>query len=494
MNLLIGVDLGTTGCKAVVYDEAGTVLGESYLELDLITLSDVMIEQSPDAWWEAMVRAVGLALAAAHADREAVRGIAISSQGIAFVLLDAQDRPLGNAISWLDGRATVECARILARYSARSLFQITGKRAAPFYVLPKLLWVRAQQPEVWRRARRLLMAHDYLVYRLCGERVTDHSLAGGTLLYDLHRQDWSQELLDAFDIPADLLPPVCWAGTRVGTLRPEAAAALGLTTAVVVAVGGQDQKCAALGAGLVAGTASVSLGTASAVVQLLDRPATDPQLRIPTFAFVQPACWVLEGVVATAAGCLRWYRDTLAPGASYADLDAEAAGAPPGSDGLYFYPHLSGASSPHWLSAGRGALHGLSLATSRSHLTRALMEGVAFQIRENLAITEEIGGPVAQVILFGGGARSGLWRAIIGDVLARPVVWPRTMETASGGAAMLAGTGSGVFATLDEARGRMLAPLGRREPDAAVVALYVQHYERYRRVEAALLSLASEHP
>lgn len=486
MTLLIGIDLGTTGCKAAVYDEAGAALGEAYLEYGLIALSDVMIEQDPQAWWELTRRAIGLALKAANADRSAVAGIAVSSQGISFVLLDAAGRPLGNAISWLDSRATAECAEILARFPAAELFRITGKRAAPFYVLPKLLWLRSHRPEAWRQARMILMGHDYLVYRLCGERVTDHSLAGGTLLYDLAGQDWSPALFEAFAIPRELLPPVRWAGTPVGTLRPAVAAELGLRPEVVVAVGGQDQKCAALGAGITDGVAAVSLGTASAIVQMLERPVTDGQMRIPTFPFVQPARWVLEGVVGTAAGSLRWYRDVLAPGLSYGALDAEAAAVPAGSGGVLFYPHLGGATSPHWADAARGAFHGLSLATTRGHLTRAVLEGIAYQIRENLEITEALAGPVARVNLYGGGAKSALWREIIADVLGRPVAWPQTAETASLAAAMLAGVGCGVFASLDTAVGAM-RPAAHLQWPTSRAAAYAELYALYRRIERQLL-------
>lgn len=490
MTQLIGIDLGTTGCKAVVYDEHGAALGEGYLEYGLITLSDVMIEQDPHAWWDLTRRAVELALSASGIDRRGVRGIAVSSQGISFVLLDEAGRPLGNAINWLDGRATAECEQITRRFSAEHLFRLTGKRVAPFYVLPKLLWVRENQPERWRRARRVLMGHDYLVYRLCGEQVIDHSMAGGALLYDLAALDWSQALLDAFDIPRDLLPPLRWAGTRAGTLLPSVAEELGLAADVVVAVGGQDQKCAALGAGIADGAATVSLGTASAIEQVLDQPATDPDMRIPTFPFVRPGRWVLEGVVGTAAGSLRWYRDTMAPGVPYGVLDDEAAAVAPGSGGVLFYPHLGGAGSPHWLSAARGAFHGLSLATTRGHLTRAVLEGVAYQVRANLAVTEHIGGPVDRVVLFGGGARSNVWREIIGDVLGRPVAWTQTVETAGLGAAMLAGLGSGVFASLDEARQRMLVPLPPRDPHPARAAQYAEQYDAYRHVETRLLGLA----
>lgn len=486
MALLIGVDLGTTGCKATVYDDGGAALGESYLEYGLIARSDTMIEQDPQAWWDLTVRAIGLALEAAHADRSAVAGIAVSSQGISFVLVDAAGQPLGNAINWLDGRATEECAAILERCGADELFRRTGKRAAPFYVLPKLLWIRRHQPEVWRQARRLLMGHDYLVYRLCGEQVTDHSLAGGTLLYDLAGQDWTEALLETFAIPRELLPALCWSGTPVGALRPAVAAALGLRADVVVAVGGQDQKCAALGAGIGDRSATVSLGTASAIVQLMDRPATDPLMRIPTFAFVQPMRWVLEGVVGTAAGSLRWYRDTVAPGIPYRVLDQEAEEVPAGSDGVLFFPHLGGASSPHWLSRARGTFHGLSLATTRGHLTRAVLEGVAYQIRENLEITEEVAGPAAGVILYGGGAKSALWREIIGDVLGRPIGWTATAETAGLGAAMLAGVGCGAFAALEEAVGAMRPAIHPRQPTGRA-ARYAERYAAYRQVEARLL-------
>jgi xylulokinase len=486
MALLIGIDLGTTGCKAVVYNDAGRALGESYLEYGLITLSATMVEQDPLAWWDLTVQAVNAALEAAAADRRAVRGIAVSSQGISFLLLDEADRPLGNAINWLDGRATAECDDILARHGAETLFALTGKRAAPFYILPKLLWIRRHAPEKWRAARRLLMGHDYLVYRLCGAHVTDHSLAGGALLYDLAGLDWSGALLDAFAIRRDLLPEVRWAGTPAGTLRPEVAEALGLRREVVVAVGGQDQKCAALGAGIDDRTATVSLGTASAIEQLMAAPSTDPAMRIPAFTFLQPGRWVLEGVVGTAAVSLRWLRDILGAD-GYAGLDAGAAAVPPGSDRVRFYPHLAGAGSPHWQADARGSFHGLSLATSRGHLARAVMEGVAFQVRENLEVTQALAGRAERVIAFGGGARSALWRAILGDVLDRPLAWAETVETAGLGAAMLAGAGCGFFSSVDEAQRRMLPPLAVRPPDPADAAAYAAAFEAYRRFENFLL-------
>jgi xylulokinase len=487
MGLLLGIDLGTTGCKAAVYAQEGNLLGESYLEYGLITRSPTMIEQDPRAWWNLTCRAVELVLDQAQVNRNAVRGLALSSQGISFVLLDASGRLLGNAISWLDTRAAEESAAIVERYPAERLFALTGKRAAPFYVLPKLLWLRRKRPELWRRVHKVLMGHDYLVYRFCGEAVTDHSMASGTLLYDLQALDWSGELLEAFEIPVEILPAVRWSGTPVGVLKPEIAEQLHLRPDTVVSVGGQDQKCAALGVGIQDNTATLSLGTASAITRVVDRPVIDPQMRVPTFTFVVPSRWVLEGVILTGGGSLRWYRETICGNVPYTKLDEEARPVPRGAEGVLFYPHLSGAGSPHWQSQARGIFCGLALATTRAHLTRALLEGVAYQIRENLSVMEELAGPEKRAIVFGGGAKSAVWRDIIGDVINRPLAWTSTVETASRGASMLAGLGCGLFPTLEYARDAMVGSMIHREPDPEAARAYDQHFDRYARVEASLL-------
>jgi xylulokinase len=489
MGFMLGIDLGTTGCKAVVYNAAGGCLGESYLEYGLITLSSTMIEQDPHIWWALTCQVAEQALKISQVDRQAVKGIAVSSQGISFVLLDEDGEPLGNAINWLDGRAVEECEEILKNYPQEHLFWKTGKRAEPFYVLPKLLWLRKNKPDLWGRAKHILMGHDFLVYKLCGEYVTDHSMAGGTLLYDLHTMDWSSELLDEFEIVIGLLPTLHWSGKPVGTLRRDIARQLGLNPSTVVSAGGQDQKCAALGAGIADGTATVSLGTASAISQIMEKPNTDSLLRVPTYPFLQYGRWVIEGVIGTAAGSLRWYRDIFVGNIPYEQLDEEASSVPCGAEGVMFFPHLGGAGSPHWLNHARGTFSGLSLASTRGHLTRALLEGVTNQIRENLTVTQEIGGPVKQVIIFGGGAKSHLWRQILGDVLDRPTAWTPTVETAGLGAAMLAGCGCGIFSSLDDARTNMVKELDYREPNKSRVELYDSLYQKYIQTEMTLLAI-----
>jgi xylulokinase len=333
------------------------------------------------------------------------------------------------------------------------------------------------------------MGHDYILFRLCGQMVTDHSMAGGTMLYDLAGQDWCPELLSAFEIDRAQLPEIRWSGTPLGTMRPHVAAELGLSSETVVAVGGQDQKCAALGAYIHPGVATVSLGTASAISCLADRPLLDPQRRIPTFPFVVPGYWDLEGVVGTAGGALRWLRETFYPGRSYEELNAWAATSEPGANGVCFAPHLSGASAPHWRADTWGAWTGLSLSAGRGDMVRSVLEGVAFQIRRNLDVMQDIGLQVDEVVLFGGGAQSPLWAQILSDVADKPLRVTGMVDVANWGACLLAGIGAGLFAG-----GFAGLPRHREEtggvyqPQRAATARYQAIYRAYCAQEAKLLA------
>ncbi len=486
--LLLGIDLGTTGIKAALCSSRGKVLGESYLEYPLLRPAPGIVEQDAGQWWSLTVKAVRQAVEQANVPKEAVRALSVSSQGISFVPVDDKGRPLGPAINWLDTRATAEAEIIRHRFSDAELFAITGKRASPAYVLPKLIWLREHRPDIYRRASRFLMGLDYLLFRFSGQFVTDPTMAGGTLLYDITRLEWSTTLLDAFDISVAQLPKVRWAGTPLGTLRPQAADELGLTTDAIVVVGGQDQKCAALGAGIHPGAATVSLGTASAISAIGDRLFLDPRRRIPLFPFVVPGYWDLEGVVGTAGGALRWLRETLFPGMGYEELNALAAGSLPGANGVCFYPHLSGAGSPHWRADVWGAFTGLTLATNAGDLVRSVLEGVALQVRENLEVMDEIGCAVGELILFGGGAKSELWAQVIADVTARPVTVVAMTDVANWGAALLAGLGAGIIVG-DPFSPALAANAGRHlTPRAETAPQYDRVYARYRELEARLLA------
>ncbi|MFH1009468.1 MAG: FGGY family carbohydrate kinase [Candidatus Latescibacterota bacterium] len=486
MQTLLGIDLGTTGCKAALYSLAGERLGQSYLEIPLLKPGPGVVEQDAAQWWTLTQEAIRQALRSSGVSGQTVQALSVSSQGISFVPVDEQGCPLAHAISWLDTRATSETEQILSRLSEAEIFRLTGKRASPAYGLPKLLWLRAHQPELFARTHQFLTAHDFLLFQFTGQFVTDHTIASGMLVHDIARMGWSAELLGAFDIPVEKLPDIRRSGTALGKIRPEVARILGINEGALVAVGGQDQKCAALGASIRTGTATVSLGTASAISALVDHPLSDPERRIPLFPFFFPSTWDLEGVVGTAGGALRWLRETMFPKISYPALDEWAALAPPGANGVRFYPHLSGAGSPYWRADVLGAFLGLTLSTGPGDLVRSVLEGVAFQIRANLEVLESLGIPVAQLVLFGGGAQSGLWPKIIGGVTGRPVAIARMGDVATWGAALLAGIGAGLLTGEDLERGMI-----REEPVLPSPPECVEQYEgicgRYRIQEEKLM-------
>jgi xylulokinase len=481
---LLSVDLGTTGCKAALYTSDGRLLGSDYLEYGLSQPAPGWVEQDAEQWWALTCAAIQRALAASAVDGREVAALSISSQGISFVPVAESGAPLASAINWLDARASAEAAQIAARFSLPDLFHLTGKRPSAAYVLPKLLWLREHRPEVYRRAHKFLTAHDFLLHRFSGQFFTDHSLAGGTLLYDVNRLSWSAALLSAFDIRESQLPAIRWAGAAVGAIRPEVAHRLGLNPDLLIVVGGQDQKCAALGVQLRPGSAAVSLGTATAVSALSPRPVFDPHQRIPLFPFVAPGLWDLEGVIGTTGAALKWLRQTFFPALDYPALDALATGSPPGARGLRFYPHLAGATSPHWRGEARGAFHGLSLSNTPGDLVRALLEGVAYEIRANLEVIEGNVGALDSLILFGGGAKSALWRQIIAAVTGKAVRLTATVEAANWGACILAGVGCGLFGDRFSMPSGIAQPV-TYEPAPDLRERYQALYHLYQQSEAS---------
>ena len=328
---LVGIDLGTTVCKALVFNQELQILSAATRHLALSTLSATEIEQDAEGWWETVQEVVREALRSSGCDAGAVRGMSVSSQGISFVPLDDAGLPLRPAFSWLDTRAVEQRRRIQEVLGEDRVFSITGKRCQETYLLPKLLWFRQNEPRLWQKCRRILMPLDYIIARLTGEYVTDHTMASGTMLYDISRQDWSDAILGVFDLDRRILPAIAWGGTPVGALRPQAAEALGLPRALVVSMGGQDQKVAALGAGIDLKRCTISLGTAMAITQKCERPVIDPQMRMPCFTDLLPQRWVLEGS-AVCCSILDWARQTLFPGKGDDDLNrlAEEAADRPG--------------------------------------------------------------------------------------------------------------------------------------------------------------------
>jgi len=487
-DALVGVDLGTSVCKAFVFALDLSVLGSAWRTLPLSTLSGSEIEQDAEQWWSAARDTVREAVAKSEVCPERVLGMSVSAQGISFVPVDGQGRPLRPAFSWMDTRARPERLRILDHFGEPALFQITGKRCLPSFVLPKLLWLREHEPATYAKTRRVLMPLDFLLARMTGQFVTDHSMASGTLLHDVTTCDWSARILDAFGLDRALLPQLRWGGTTAGRLLPRAAEELGLPDSVIVAVGGQDQKAAALGAGIGMERTTVSLGTAMAITQKGVRPMVDSRMRMPCYTDLMEGKWVIEGS-GDCCNILDWLRHGFLSSAGIDEVDRMVDQEGPVPNPVSFFPFFSGAGSPYFVPGARGFLHGLDLSTDRGRIVRSIYEGVSYLIRDNIGVMEELSRPVKELRVFGGGSRSAAWCQIIADVTGMPVSVLGISEAASLGAGMLAGVGCGVFGRLEDA-----FPLVRAArtflPRQNIMGAYQEAYRNYSEIRDRMLAPA----
>jgi len=477
MDAYLAIDLGTTGCRSIVFDASLQILGTSYEEYGLITPRENWVEQDAQLWWTLTKQTMVAALEKAGVSGKCVRGISISSQGITLVPVDEDLTPLCNAISWLDARTEEETQRIIREQGMDEMFIHTGKPVLAAYTLTKLLWLKEHKRQIWEKAWKFLMPMDFLIGKLTGNCVTDHSMASGTLMYDIKNCCWSKKLLEYYEIPEKKLPQLLWSGESAGKLLPQVAEELGLSEDCVVAVGAQDQKCAACGAGLKDGTMTISLGTAGAITKGWNAPETEKHRKVGWCGYVQPGIWVTEGVISTAGTCLRWVRDLLFAGEGYDVINREAEDAIQRGSSLLFYPYLSGGTAPGLAGNATGNFYGVSLATKRGDFAAAVMEGVAFQIRTLLHAMNAYGN-VEKLVLFGGGAKSPLWCQLIADITGMEILVPSTEEAASAGAAMLAA----------KAAGKELPCLGYEKiytPSERMVS-YEEKYQNYRSIEHKL--------
>jgi xylulokinase len=474
MSDLVGLDVGTTGVKALRLSANGEVLARAEAEYPLATPHPGWTEQEPDDWWRAGEAAL------AEVGGEGVAGIGLSGQMHGLVLLDENERVLRPAILWNDQRTAAECEEIEARLGRPHLVELTGNRALPGYTAPKLLWIRNHEPDVYARIAHVLLPKDYVRLRLTGERAIDAADASGTLFLDVANRRWSEEVLAALDVPAEWLPPV--------HESPEPA---GQTAAgVPVATGAGDQAAGALGVGVDRpGPLSVVLGTSGVVFAALAEYAADPDGRVQAFCHAVPNGWHAMGVMLSAAGSLQWLRDALAPGESFAALVAAAERWPPGAEGLVFLPYLAGERSPHVDPGARGAFVGLSLRHDRGALVRAVLEGVAYGLRDSLELLRSLGVEPGSARASGGGARSDLWLRIVASVLDIPLERTAAEEGAAYGAALLAGVGSGVFTDVHEAVAATVRVTETVEPDPEWTRVYAKTYERFRALYPALRPL-----
>ena len=466
MGYYIGIDLGTTGTRCIVYTNTFEISGECYKEYPVIYSGNGFIEQDANLWWSLTASTVREALALSGTSSGEVNAIAISSQGISIVPVDKHFNPLTNAISWLDARAKEETIEILNHYDQDFIYSHTGKLALASCTLPKLMWMRKYCPSIFSSAKYFLLPHDFLVSKLTGKPVTDHTMAAGTLLYDLKNKKWSQELSDAFGIDTEKLPRILWGGQPAGKLTKQAARELNLIEGIPVVAGGQDQKCAAYAAGLNENAATVSLGTAAAISKLCD---TCSSKTISKFSYFLPDAILSEGAVETAGMALRWLRDTFFPQKSYLELDKLAQDSL-GLGNLLFHPYLTGQEG-----SGTGAnLSGLSLKTVPGEVVCAVMEGVAFEIRKILQAMDIMS--ITELRVFGGGAKSSIWPKIIASATGINVYTMNSPEMACLGAALLAACGIGERSISCPSPATTMAKI---YPDESLSSVYEERFEIY---------------
>jgi len=486
-RLLAGIDIGTTGAKALIIDERGAIRGKGSADYTFVTPRPNWAEQDPEMWWSGARRAIRAALAAAGGASGDVAAVGFSGQMHSLVLLDGAGRVLRPAILWNDQRTAEECAEITRRVGLDRLIAITCNPVLPGFTAPKILWIRRHEPAVYARAAAVLLPKDYVRLRMTGTLATEVSDASGTSLLDVPRRSWSQEILQALELPAEWLPPCAESPVVTAAIGGIGAEATGLPAGTPVAGGGGDQAAGAVGMGVVSpGVVSVTIGTSGVVFAALAQPTIDAQVRTHTFCHAVPGRWHVMGVMLSAGGALRWLRDAIAPGEDYDRLATEAAEVPPGADGLVFLPYLTGERTPHPDPDARGAFVGLSLTHRRAHLVRAVMEGVSFGLRDSFEILRAMGIRVVQVRASGGGAQSPVWRQILADVLHSEVVTMQVTEGAAYGAALLAGVGTGVFPSVEAACEQTLRSASATAPVASHAAIYDSLYGTYRELYPAL--------
>ena len=492
-SVYLGLDIGTSGVKAILVASSGEVVAATTTPLTLSTPRPGWAEQHPDDWWSATVQSIRGALA--QQPDLGVAAVGISGQMHSSVFLDRTGQVVRPALLWCDGRTTDECAEITRRAGGEGrLRDWVRNPALEGFTLPKVLWLRAHEPDAYARVTTIFLAKDFIRYRLTGTLACEPSDASGTLMFDPARLEWSDAILAAVDVPRTLLPDVGASADVLGRVTAEAAAATGLRAGTPVVGGGADNACGAAGVGVITpGEAVASWGTSGTVLAPTAQPLVDPRLRAHTFCHVVPNTWYIMGVVLSAGGAFAWYRDQFArelagtPSAE-AVLDAEAGTVPPGADGVTFLPYLQGERTPHRNASARGAFLGLSLAHSRAHMTRAVLEGIAFALRDSLSILQELGLSPSHLLLTGGGAKSPFIRRLQADVYGVPVSTVNREEGPAYGAALLAAVGAGEFPDVASAALATLTRGGAEQPDSRAHGDYQMAYDRFRESYRAALS------
>jgi len=484
----LGLDISTTSSKALLIDDRGKVVAVASSPHTLQTPKPLWSEQDPQEWWEAVRASILAILKKSDIQGKSIAAVGLTGQMHGLVLLDGTGQVLRPAILWNDQRTQDQCDEIHRRIGKEKFLRTTGNLALPGFTASKILWVAEEEPEVFAKVKHILLPKDYVRYRLTGRYAMDKADGSGTALFNLAERDWSVEILGILGIPPEWLPSTFEGPEFTGEITPEGAGLTGLQEGTPVCAGGGDQSAQAVGVGAIEpGVVALTLGTSGVIFATTPAPLVEHEGRLHAFCHAVPGLWHLMGVMLSAAGSLQWYRDTLAAGMSFDDLLKEAEEVPAGSEGLQFLPYLSGERTPYPDPLARGGFIGLTLRHSRGHLTRSVLEGVAFGLKDSFTLIQQAGsGEIRQVRASGGGIKSALWRQILASVLETELVTVNAVEGAAYGAALLAGVGAGEWSDVPGACKQIIKVIGVAAPDEREVATYREIYPLFHNLYPAL--------
>jgi len=501
MSYLLGIDAGTTSIKSVLFSPKGEMVGSSLQEYKLLTPKPDYVELNPEVYWITCKNSIKDLLKKSKISPDEIISIAISSQGETLIVLDKQGKPLRNAIVWLDNRSKEEAEILKNKFGEETVYKITGQpQIVPTWPATKILWIKRNEPQIFKKVGKFLLVEDYLIYKLTGEYFAEYSLYSSSLYFDIRKDLWWNEMLEELEINEDQLPCMKPPGTVVGELSAEVSAELGLSKKTIVATGAFDQAASAIGAGNVEpGILSETTGAALAIVMTVDKLTYDPKRRIPCHRHPVNRLYFLMPWSQTAGMFLRWFRDNfclvekslerLTGINAYALMDKEAEKAPPGSEGLVMLPHLMGAACPEFDPDAKAVMFGITLKHSKPHFIRAVMESVAYMLKRNLEVLSELGVNIKEVRSIGGAAKSKLWNRIKADVLQKRILVPKIKDTGVLGAALLAGVAAKVYRSIEAAANSMVEIEDVVEPRKEYEELYHKLYKTYLELYESLKHL-----
>ncbi|MFC1677786.1 FGGY-family carbohydrate kinase [Planctomycetota bacterium] len=498
MSNLLGIDAGTTAMKAIVYDQQGLPLASGSQEYDLLTQAGGIVETDPEIYWSSLKSVLGQIFSQLDQKDREITALAISSQGESFITIDKEGTPLRNTIVWLDSRSQKEASLIEKEFGAEHIYHTTGSpEVDTTWASTKLLWMKRNEPELFRKIYKVLFVEDFLIYRLTGQFAANGALYCSSLLFDINKNIWWQEMLSFIGLSSAQLPELYPSGVEVATVKDSVADELGFSNKPIVVTGGMDQACGCIGTGNIAcGIVTENTGSSLNISATIDKPVFDPLRRVPCQTHAISGKYIYLPWCTTAGMALKWFRDNFCEDQIkqaqqdgedvYNILTRDVHKIPPGSEGLVVLPHLSGAMSPEMDGNARGVIFGLSLSTTRDHVVRAFLESIAYMSRTNIELLEETGIEVKEIILSGGASNSKIWNQIKADVLGKKVKTTKDQESCCLGAAILAGLGAGIFKSAEEACKSIITDDADYIPDKKATEVYHDYYDIYKQLYLSL--------